>query len=203
MKFARKMMLVPYKENDDKEFNKIITEKKIETPVKLDIINKRIKTLKTPEKVNEDLKNDSKEIKKFLNKKTNKTLEKLNELNKILNKRLLKIPEIINKKQERLIKRPLKRKLNLSEINEKTSNVTNNNKVASIETIKENDLAKKRKLKSLTVTKSENINFIPSELMEYSDSDDEGVFKRSAIRPLLSNNKILTRNNIKNWESFK
>ena len=39
--------------------------------------------------------------------------------------------------------------------------------------------------------------------MEYSDSDDEGVYKRSANRPLLSNNKILTRNNIKNWESFK
>ena len=49
MKLVRKMMLVPFKEeNDNNEFSSIIKENEINTPtpIKLDLISKKINELK-------------------------------------------------------------------------------------------------------------------------------------------------------------
>jgi hypothetical protein len=218
MKYTRKMMLVPFKETNDEEFSKIINKQHINTPVKLDLINKRINLIKNNKKNttknNIDSEQDAKKIKNLVTKnKTLKTLEKLNKLNTILNNRLSKLKsnkknveikkensiEIKNEEPSelRLIKTTLKRKL--------PTDFKIDTKVASIDTVHRDDSTKKRKTKNLQITKSSNLNYIPSESMELSDSDDEdiGTFTRYANKPILLDNQINTRNRLKNWSTFQ
>ena len=201
-------MLVPYKNEEKNIQHELINNQELNLPVKLNLLNKNISKLKNETRI-ENVNEDSNKIKKFLNKKhALKTINKLNEIYKIINKRIQKLNknDIINNNNNNNVNKKTN-ETNLTEIiTPIIDEIVHKKKPVKRQLEFEKPENKKQKINNINITKGHEIEYLPNNSIDYSDSDYEynGKFTEYRNTPIdleyiktNTNNKKINNKQIK------